>query len=510
MAHILEGHYEEVDYAGQWPSTTEHKVKSYTKVTTRTWPPDSFFQEAEAKRAERLREEAELEALQREVQRRKEALIAFDRATSAAAAAPKYVSPPIPRVSTPPRLTTKVVVKKWPPDSWFEDERKKAAKPKQYPQPAQSSNTQQQYSPGHSARSDQPYGSQGAYNTQLGLEHRPVPIDPNTRMYNPHGFWPYSQGQPRVQPKTLAMERLREEMPALEAARLEALAAQANPYAANQYQAQPQYDEPYQHEQHHHQHAPQYPPPQEVHRSVRQDSYPVQAQQQQHLHAQHQHGTIHAHHEEHHHAPAMQGQPAYAQEQEELLELGDHFQCLGCGCHIRPSEVVYRPRTVPCLPPDVAHEPIPLEKPDGRQVVLKAPPKRPSVQLPRMPSLQLPPEPPREELAIKDVEPFDFDKARREGLEKAAKEKEEEYGIKTVENFDFAAAQAKPQAPAHQPPPQAGDDRVKAVEDFDFDAARQQTPAAPPPQPEAPRNPTLAAMRARVQAASQVRYEDGS
>eukprot|EP00669_Euglena_mutabilis_P014145 TRINITY_DN918_c0_g1_i6.p3 TRINITY_DN918_c0_g1~~TRINITY_DN918_c0_g1_i6.p3 ORF type:complete len:355 (-),score=46.53 TRINITY_DN918_c0_g1_i6:273-1337(-) len=255
---------------------------------------------------------------------------------------------------------------------------------------------------------------------------------------------------------------------------------------------------------------PQYPPPQEVHRSVRQDSYPVQAQQQQHLHAQHQHGTIHAHHEEHHHAPAMQGQPAYAQEQEELLELGDHFQCLGCGCHIRPSEVVYRPRTVPCLPPDVAHEPIPLEKPDGRQVVLKAPPKRPSVQLPRMPSLQLPPEPPREELAIKDVEPFDFDKARREGLEKAAKEKEEEYGIKTVENFDFAAAQAKPQAPAHQPPPQAGDDRVKAVEDFDFDAARQQTPAAPPPQPEAPRNPTLAAMRARVQAASQVRYEDGS
>lgn len=197
---------------------------------TRTWPPDSFFQEAEAKRAERLREEAELEALQREVQRRKEvrtdpwhnfflrkakllfwffldryttivalglweihdllkdltshvashhitsanrnvhfrcvdpdvfwlsfppyfrpagplramhwsgctleksnnlgflrdcavvhpsflqALIAFDRATSAAAAAPKYVSPPIPRVSTPPRLTTKVVVKKWPPD----------------------------------------------------------------------------------------------------------------------------------------------------------------------------------------------------------------------------------------------------------------------------------------------------------------------------------------------------------------------------------------------------------
>lgn len=47
--------------------------------------------------------------------------------------------------------------------------------------------------------------------------------------------------------------------------------------------------------------------------------------------------AIHAHHEEHHHAPAMQGQPAYAQEQEELLELGDHFQCLGCGCHIQPA-----------------------------------------------------------------------------------------------------------------------------------------------------------------------------
>jgi len=40
--------------------------------------------------------------------------------------------------------------------------------------------------------------------------------------------------------------------------------------------------------------------------------------------------------------------------------------------------------------------------------------------------------------------------------------------------------------------------------------APRQGQRGPTPATEAPRNPTLAAMRARVQAASQVRYEDGS
>jgi hypothetical protein len=77
-----------------------------------------------------------------------------------------------------------------------------------------------------------------------------------------------------------------------------------------------------------------------------------------------------------------------------------------------------------------------------------------SMREPVMPTyLPLPPEPPREELAVKDVENFDFEGAKPE------------YGIKTVENFDFDAARRSAE--------QADDNRVKAVENFDFEGARQ-------------------------------------
>ena len=141
-----------------------------------------------------------------------------------------------------------------------------------------------------------------------------------------------------------------------------------------------------------------------------------------------------------------------------LPEPGEHFHCLGCGCHVKPSEVIYRPRRVPRIqaPPS---DQGPSREPSFTRVpsMARVPSMHPvaSMREPAMPAyLPLPPEPPREELAVKDVENFDFEGARKP-----------EYGIKTVENFDFDAARRSAE--------QADDNRVKAVENFDFAGARQ-------------------------------------
>lgn len=75
----------------------------------------------------------------------------------------------------------------------------------------------------------------------------------------------------------------------------------------------------------------------------------------------------------------------YIPPQEELYELGEHFQCLGCGCHIKPSEVVYRPRTVPCLPPAVEHCPVAIEKPGRPPVTVIPSPPKPVMRAPVQP-----------------------------------------------------------------------------------------------------------------------------
>eukprot|EP00667_Euglena_gracilis_P003991 EG_transcript_4007 len=530
-------------------TSKDHKVTTSTRVTTKKWPPDDFFQTYESSRTERIQHQQDVEALRLDALRKQEALAAFDARPRAQQSvqrpAPAAYASVLGREDTeeePRKLTTKVVVKKWPPDSWFEQARKKQA-PKPTPPVEAASPTLGLHQAAQNISSPRPpYPVSQSYVGQgqsPAVHHQPIPLDSNTRMYNPHGFWPYSQGQPKVQPAPPVMRRLREELPYIEGASAEGTPSRQG-FPVRQEQFQPYLAQPYT--------LPQESPYPGLTRQA--DAAPHTLHPHTHDHAHnHAHPHEHNHNHAHTHSPPPQASP-YIPPQEELYELGEHFQCLGCGCHIKPSEVVYRPRTVPCLPPAVEHCPVAIEKPGRPPVtVIPSPPKpvmRAPVQ-PRRPSPPPPPEPPAEELHIKEVEPFDFDKARREAEEKARKQKEEEegeYRIKTVENFDFEAARragqeaaerearekAEEEARAAQPAPEP--ERVKIVEDFDFEAARQQAAQQQPQeetvphaakvveafdfeaarqpahQPEPPKSGgfDFEAARAKVQAAAAARY----
>jgi len=172
--------------------------------------------------------------------------------------------------------------------------------------------------------------------------------------------------------------------------------------------------------------------------------------------------------------------------------------------HPPPREPSFHPP-----PREPSFHPPPREPsfhPPPREPSFHPPPREPSFHPvesfheppPRMPSLRDPePEPEQEEeYGIKTIENFDFDAARHgvktvpdfdfdaarhaqaevppppppEPEEPAPTVDSSEYGIKTVENFDFDAARA------NQAVNEYG---LKTIENFDFDAARQAQQAPP-------------------------------